>query len=65
MPTATLVQHKHCAACGRAILPSQVTCGGECETKWARVGRNRRWFWRGWFIATGLIILLVVAYGPK
>jgi predicted nucleic acid-binding Zn ribbon protein len=65
MPGAQLVQHKHCATCGKVILPSEVTCEGECAQQWEKVKRHRKWFWRGWFVATALIILLVVTFGPR
>jgi len=61
----TLIQHKHCPSCGKAILPSRVTCEGECEVKWGRIRSNRKWFWRGWVAATILIVMLVVVYGPR
>jgi len=29
------------------------------------VARTRKWFWRGWFVATAMILLLVLLYGPR
>lgn len=65
MTTATLVQHKHCPSCGKAILPSRRTCEGDCEAAFDRVKRNRKWFWRGWIAATLILVLIVVSYGPR
>lgn len=65
MTTATLVQHKHCPSCGKAILPSRTTCEGDCEGAFDRVKRNRKWFWRGWIAATMILVLVVVSYGPR
>lgn len=62
---ATLIQHRHCPSCGKAIKLSQETCGGECEERQARIQRTRKWFWRGWFVATALILMLVLLYGPR
>lgn len=65
MTAATLVQHKHCPSCGKAILPSRVTCEGACEDALAKVKRNRKWLWRGWMVGTLVLVAIVVSYGPR
>ncbi len=62
--SVTLVQHKHCPSCGKAILPSRMTCEGDCEAAYGRIKRNRRWMWRGWFAATAFLVIFLVTYGP-
>ncbi len=63
--SVTLVQHKHCPSCGKAILPSRSTCEGDCEAAFVRIKRNRKWMWRGWFGATVFLVLFLVTYGPR
>ena len=65
MTSATLVQHKHCPSCGKAILPSRTTCEGDCEVKFARIGKNRKRFWLLWLAATMILVAVVVSYGPR
>ena len=56
MPGATLVQHRHCASCGKAIVPSRTTCEGDCEDAWGKVQGRRKLFWRLWFVATIAVV---------
>ncbi len=65
MPSATLVQHKHCASCGKAIVPSRTTCEGDCEQALQRIRKNRKRFWLLWLGATLILIAVVVSYGPR
>jgi predicted nucleic acid-binding Zn ribbon protein len=58
VPGATLVQHRHCASCGKAIVPSRTTCQGDCEERHARVQKSRKRFWRLWFIATLSVVAI-------
>lgn len=61
MPAATLIQHRHCPSCGKAILPSRTTCEGDCEVAYLKVKRNRRFFWFGWMGFTLVIVLIYVS----
>jgi predicted nucleic acid-binding Zn ribbon protein len=59
VPGATIINHRHCAVCGKAILPSQTTCEGECVEKFARLEAGRRRYRMAWI---GLTILIVIVY---
>jgi predicted nucleic acid-binding Zn ribbon protein len=65
VPGATLVQHRHCASCGKAILPSRTTCEGDCEQQFARIRKKRKQFWLMWLAATLLLVAIVISLGPR
>jgi predicted nucleic acid-binding Zn ribbon protein len=65
VPGVTLVQHRHCAACGKAILPSRETCEGECEQKFAKIRSKRKQFWLLWLLATLILVAVVISLGPR
>jgi predicted nucleic acid-binding Zn ribbon protein len=65
VPGATLVQHRHCASCGKAILPSRTTCEGECEEKLVRTQKKRKQFWLLWLAATMILVAVVISLGPR
>ena len=61
MPAATLIQHRHCPTCGKAILPSRITCEGDCEVTYAKTKRGKRLFWVAWMGFTLVIVLVYVS----
>lgn len=61
MPGATIVNHRHCAVCGKAILTSEVTCEGECEGKFQKIQRRRRLVWPILFVLNAVFVMLYLS----
>jgi predicted nucleic acid-binding Zn ribbon protein len=61
----TLIQHRHCPVCGKAILMGKETCSDECEQKQAKAQRSRKLLWRLYFLVMMITIAFAFIYGSS
>jgi predicted nucleic acid-binding Zn ribbon protein len=56
-----LLQHKHCIACGKAVLVTEEYCSEECERSHVELlGKKKRQILFLWLGAAAVLILAVV-----
>ena len=66
MAEATLLQHRHCMVCGKAILGEDFTCSSACKERLGQRKKRRQFLFLGWFTLVGVTLILYVttAGGP-
>ncbi len=59
----TIIPHKHCIVCGKAIDPDKVFCSKECETKYEKERKRQRNYMIFMFaVLFGLLFLMLFVH---
>ncbi len=61
----TLIPHRHCIVCGKAIEPEKSFCGDKCEKKYKDERKRQRNFTIFMFLLLIALIVMIFLTTPK